>query len=395
MSLQDRFDRYVGRSGSYRNADIERTEGNYLVSGDGDRYVDFIAGWCVVNAGYGRTDIVDAAAEATKQAAYVKPSYMNEAVTDLAERLAEMTPGTLSHTFRLTSGTEAVVAAVKAARSYTGGSTVIANEDAYHGSAYGPMEMGDVDESYGPFLPDIVKVPSPARMDHDEWIAEFEAMCEEHDVAAYITEPVLTHQGVHVPHDGHYRDLKRVCEEHGVLLVFDEVANGFGRTGKMFGTDHFDVGPDIMTFAKGFSSGYAPIAAMITTQDIGQHVSDTGGTYSTFGWTPEAVAAAQKNIDILEDEDLPTQAERTGEMLADELRQIDAVQDVRQTGLLIGVAFEDDIAKAVRQAGVEHGVMTGTTNIDNVLLLSPPLNIDREYIEEGVDRLADAIQHAL
>ncbi len=392
MSLQERFDRYVGRSGSYRNVDIARTEQNYLVSDDGDRYVDFAAGWCVVNAGYGRTRITEAMKAAVDEVAYVKPSYMNAKVADLAERLSDMTPGALSHTFRLTSGTEAVVAAVKAARSYTGNSTIIANEHAYHGSGYGAMELGDFDESYGPLMPGFEKIPSPHTMDHDAWIDEFERLCADNDVAAYITEPVLTHQGVQMPEDGHYQELQRVCEEHDVLLIFDEVANGFGRTGKMFGADHFDVEPDIMTFAKGFSSGYAPIAAMITTQDIGQHVSDTGGTYSTFGWTPDAVAAAQANIDIMADEDLPTKAQRTGEMLAGELRQIDAVQAVRQAGLLIGVEFEDGIAKDLRKAGVEHGVMTGTTNMDNVLLLSPPLNIDQAYVEEGVERLDDAIQ---
>lgn len=398
MTLDDRFQRLVGRSGSYRDVTVDHTDGNYLVSPDDERYVDFVAGWCVVNAGYGRDVILDRARAADDRTVYVKPSYRNEAVVSLAETLERITPGDLSHVFRVTSGSEAVETAVKAARNYTGRPTIIVNEDSYHGHTYAGMSAGNPDayEAYAPLVPEFVRIPSPTELPHDEWIDRLRQAFEEHDAAAYLSETVLTHQGVFAPEEGHYTDVRAVCDEHDALLMLDEVANGFGRTGELLAVDRYDVEPDVMTFAKGFSSGYAPIGATITTQAVGQALSDEGGTYSTFGWTPHAVAAAQTNIDIIEDEDLPQQARTSGETLAELIRDadLDVVKTVRQHGLLIGIAFSDDIAKEVRAAGVDHGVLTGTTNKDNVLLLSPPLNIAEDYMEDGVDRLVDAIRDA-
>lgn len=396
MSLDDRFGRHVGRSGSYRDITVDHTDGNYLVTPDGDRYIDFVAGWCVVNAGYGRDTILDRARAADDRAVYVKPSYRHEAVVSLAETLERITPGDLSHVFRLTSGSEAVETAVKAARNHTGNPAIIVNGNSYHGHTYAGMSTGNPDAyaAYAPLVPDFVRIPSPTELPHDEWLDRLRQAFDEHDAAAYLTETILTHQGVFAPEEGHYSGVRQVCDEHDALLMLDEVANGFGRTGELLAVDRYDIEPDVMTFAKGFSSGYAPIGATITTQAVGQAMSEEGGTYATFGWTPHAVAAAQTNIDIIEDEDLPQQARSSGETLAELIRDADLelVQTVRQHGLLIGIEFSEDIAKDVRAAGVDRGVLTGTTNEDNVLLLSPPLNIDEDYMESGVDRLVDAIR---
>ncbi|MFB6076937.1 MAG: aminotransferase class III-fold pyridoxal phosphate-dependent enzyme, partial [Candidatus Nanohaloarchaea archaeon] len=141
MSLDDRYTRYVGRPGWSVDVEVAETDGNRIVDTEGNRYVDLIAGWCTVNAGYGRGEIVQAAQEAADRAAYVRPTYRDERIVDLAETLAEVTPGDLSHTFRAPSGTESVELALKAARLQTGKETIVANRGAYHGHAMGAISL--------------------------------------------------------------------------------------------------------------------------------------------------------------------------------------------------------------------------------------------------------------
>ncbi|MDY6769492.1 MAG: aminotransferase class III-fold pyridoxal phosphate-dependent enzyme, partial [Candidatus Nanohaloarchaea archaeon] len=186
--------------------------------------------------------------------------------------------------------------------------------------------------------------------------------------------------------------LRALCDAHDALLIFDEVATGFGRTGELFAADIYDAEPDIMALAKGMSSGYAPIGATLTAPDIGDVMSETAmSAYSTFGWVPSAVGAADANLDILQEDGLAAQAGETGRWMADRIRRIDGVSDVRQAGLVLGVQLTDATADAARSAALEHGLLVGTTNHDDVLLVAPPLNIDREYAGEGVERLADSI----
>lgn len=396
MAPDGRFGRFVGVPGAYRDITIERAEGNELVAADGTRYVDLIAGWCTVNAGYGRTEIIEAQQTALEEAAYVKPTYRDETVAALAERLAELTPEGLEKSFRVTSGSEAVDTAIKAARNATGNGRILANSNTWHGHVYGGLSLGheEVGAPFRPLLPGISKIDAPVNPEQ-EWYMELDATLQEGKFAAYVTETVLTHQGVHVPSTEHYRQVREICNDNDVLLVLDEVANGFGRTGEMLAVDRYDIAPDIMTFAKGLTSGYAPIGAAVMRDDIGEELSAAGGTYSTFGWTRGAVAAAQATLDILESEELPQNAGQNGDLLREELEGTEGVAAVRQEGLLLGVELEEGTAAAVRDAGVEMGVLTGTSAVDDVLILSPPLNASEEHLKNGADRLRAAIQRTV
>lgn len=396
MPSTDRFERFVGVPGSYREVAVSHTDGNRLVSPDGTEYVDLIAGWCVVNAGYGREEIIAAENDALEEAAYVKPTYADEDVAALAETLADITPGGLQTSFRVTSGSEAVETAIKAARVVTGEETILSNRDAYHGHVYGAMTAGcePLGEPFTPLVPGFERIRPPVEED-DAWYEAFRDRLKTGDVAAYLTETVLTHQGVHVPSAEHYRRVREICDDNDVLIVLDEVANGFGRTGEMLAVDRYDIVPDIMTFAKGLSSGYAPIGAAVMREDIGEQLSRAGGTYSTFGWTRDAVAAARANLDVLQREELAARSRELGAFLQDEVAAVEEVAAVRQAGLLLGVEFETPVAADVRTAGVEAGVLTGTGVVEDTLILSPPLNASREYLQEGAERLRAAVETAV
>lgn len=372
---------------------VSGSEGNYLVSQEGRKFIDLIAGWCVVNAGYGREEIISRMAEHAEQAAYVKTSYIDERTVQLAERLAQLAPGNLRQTFRVPSGTEAVEISIKAARLYTGKDTIISNELAYHGTAYGAMSAGydELGQPFTPLDPGFDRVPVPDFT--DAWYDEFAERMSKGDVAAYLSETVLTHQGVVIPPNDHYERVSEICNANDALLILDEVANGFGRTGKMFAADHYGVTPDIMALAKGMSSGYAPAGGAIMAPDIGEEMSTTKmSAYSTFGWVPAAVGAVQANIDILQDEGLSTGQENLGDTLEEELIRIDGVREVRRKGLLVGVVLEDSTAADARAAASQNGVLAGTTNDGRVLLLAPPLNVEEAYVAEGIQRLENAIE---
>lgn len=391
MSLEERYLRHVGRPGWHVDVAVEETDGNVLRGPEKD-YYDLVAGWCTVNAGYGRDEIAEAAAAATKETAYVRPTYRNERIVDLAETLTEITPGDLSHVFRAPSGTESVELALKAARAYTGKETVVANRGSYHGHAMGALSLTRPSDRkpFEPTMPGVQHMPAPHEIGAAEWRDRFERFVQDNEVAAYVTEPVLTHHGARQPPQEHWEEIRRITRENDVVLVFDEVATGFGRTGELFAAHHYGVTPDAMTFAKGFSSGYAPMGAMITTQEIGQHLSDVGSTYATFGWTPDAVATAAKNIEIIREEDLAGRAAELGPWLADRVADLDGVEQVRQAGLMLGLEL-DASPGDVKQEGARQGVLLGTMHSDDYLLLSPPLNAEREFLEEGVARLEQAL----
>lgn len=392
MSLRDRYMEHVGRPGWSVDIEVAGTDGNHIIDRDGERYVDLIAGWCTVNAGYGRDEIAEAAAEATQETAYVRPTYRNERIVELAEKLADIAPGDLSHVFRSPSGTEAVELAIKGARAYTGKETIVCNRDSYHGHAMGALSLTGPSsrKPVAPTMPGVERMPAPYEV--DDWLERFERFCQDEEVAAYLTETILTHHGVRKLPEEHYREVRRICDENNVVLIFDEVANAFGRTGTMFAADQYSIDPDIMTLAKGFSSGYAPIGAAVMTQDIGQHLSDTGSTYATFGWTPDAVAAARKNIEIIEEEGLADRADELGSVLVEALPSSSIVDDVHQHGLAVGLELADGVdAGDVRDAAVEENVLVGTMHDGDYVLLSPPLNAAEEFLRDGVQRLGAAL----
>jgi adenosylmethionine-8-amino-7-oxononanoate aminotransferase len=407
-------------------------QGCTVVDAEGRHYLDALSGLWLVNVGHGRQAIAEAMAQQAKTLAYASAS---RAVTlpavQLATLLAELTPGDLSTVLFSSGGSEAVESALKITRQYHAlrgepeRYKVIARRGSYHGATYGAMSVSgapqSVDPYYSPLLPGTFTVSAPYcyRCDYRKTYPACEIYCVEaiedlilyetpQTVAAVIAEPISAACGVVVPPPEYFPRLREICDRHGVLLIFDEIITGFGRTGKMFAAEHWDVVPDIMTVAKGLSSGYAPIGATICRRHIAQQFSQTQGKplahLLTFGGHAVACAAALANLEILLQEQLVDNAVVQGQYLSSQLHQLatshPSIGDVRGLGLLWALELvQERTTKASFPADgpamtglldmlAEEGVLT---RADTNLYLAPPLCIQRQEI----DRLVAAVDTAL
>jgi adenosylmethionine-8-amino-7-oxononanoate aminotransferase len=411
---------------------FERGEGIYLDDARGKRWIDGIAGLWVVNAGHGRREIGEAMAEQAGKVAYASAaSYTTTPAVQLAHTLAELTPGDLSRVFYCSGGSEAVETALKIAkqvqalRGFPKRYKIIARRGSYHGATFGAMSLTtgnrpQVERFFGPLMAGVYHVPSPNRFRNDfelegeagdimcaKWVEQEILFQGPETVAAVIGEPISSSNGVHIPSPKYWQLLREICDRHGVLLIMDEVINGFGRTGKWFATEHFGVTPDIMTMAKGLSSGYCPIAAAIVRPgvfEIFQNADNTMNHLLTFGGQAVAAAAAIKNIEIMQREGLVENAATVGPHLLDGLRSLVAnhptVGDARGLGLLCAIELVKDketkekwgmgspFTKRINELVLERGLLS---RVWDVIHIAPPLVVTREEIDRIVAILDESI----
>jgi len=408
---------------------FERAEGSTLWDVQGRDYFDGISGLWVVNAGHGRAEIAEAMATQARKLAYVSSaSFTSAPAARLADMLAELTPGDLNRFYFCAGGSEAVETAMKIAkqvqamRGFPRRYKVIARRGSYHGMTMGAMSLTAIrNEAYfGPFMYGVSHVPHPNRYRSDFGVEgeqadimaaryveqEIENQGPE-TVACVIGEPISSAAGVHVPGKVYWQMLRDICDRHGVLLICDEVINGFGRTGTMFAIEKYGIVPDIMTVAKGLSSGYAPIGAAIVRDAIYETFQEKGevalGHLLTFGGHPVCAAAAVKNLEIFADEGLVAQAAEKGEYLAarlEDLRAHPTVGDVRGVGLLHATELVRDKAtkasfhkdspftKRVAQLVMDRGLIT---RVWNVIHFAPPLVATHAEI----DRMVEIVDESL
>jgi len=400
-------------------------QGCTVVDADGRTYLDALSGLWLVNVGHGRQAIAEAMARQAQTLAYASASRATTLpAIQLATLLAHLTPGDLSTVLFSSGGSEAVESALKITRQYhvlrgePERYKVIARRGSYHGATYGAMSVSgapqSVDPYYSPLLPGTFTVSAPYcyRCDYRKTYPACDVYCADaiadlilHEnprtVAAVIAEPISAACGVVVPPPEYLPRLRDICDRHGVLLIFDEIITGFGRTGTMFAAEHWGVVPDIMTLAKGLSSGYAPIAATICRTAIAQQFSNTHGRalahLLTFGGQAVACAAALANLEILVQENLVANAAEQGRYLLAQLQQLamrhPTVGDVRGLGLLCALElvkdrrskepFAADGPESLRLLEIlaELGMLT---RADTNLYLAPPLCIQRHEVERLV-----------
>jgi adenosylmethionine-8-amino-7-oxononanoate aminotransferase len=396
-----------------------------VVDAQGREYLDALSGLWLVNVGHGRAAIAEAMAHQAKTLAYASAS---RAVTlpavQLATLLAHLTPGDLSTVLFSSGGSEAVESALKITRQYHAlrgepeRYKIVARRGSYHGATYGAMSVSgaprSVDPYYSPLVPGALTVSAPYcyRCDYRKTYPACDVYCVEaiedmikfegpHTVAAVIAEPISAACGVVVPPPEYFPRLREICDRYGVLLILDEIITGFGRTGKMFAAEHWDVVPDIMAVAKGLSSGYAPIAATICRQHIARQFSGAQGQplahLLTFGGQAVACAAALANLEILQQEHLVENAACQGRYLLRQLQQLathhPVIGDVRGLGLLCALElvtnrttkepFPADGPDTTHLLDIlaELGMLT---RADTNLYLAPPLCIQRQEIERLV-----------
>jgi taurine---2-oxoglutarate transaminase len=405
-------------------------EGRYFWDYDGKRYLDFASQLVNVSIGHQHPKIVAAIKEQAERLCTIGPPMATEARSTLARLLAEVTPGDLQLSFFTNGGAEANENAVKLARWYTGRHKIIARYRSYHGATAGAITLTGDPRRWAaePGIPGVVRMldpytyrcpaghPDPCPVctgaPHLEEILQYEGA---HTVAAVILEPIVGTNGIIVPPDGYLQAIREVCDRHGILLIADEVMAGFGRTGKWFGVDNWDVVPDILTVAKGINSGYVPLGAMIVRKPIADWVRDkyfAGGL--TYSGHPLACASAVASIEAFKEEGIVENSAEMGGVFAEKLRELESkhpsIGDVRGLGCFWGIelvknrktreplvpfnATGEAFAPVARvaKAALERGLYLMTHW--NVIIVAPPLTITRDEIDEGIGILDEALSIA-
>src|SRR5215213_4066552 len=426
--------RYVLHSWSVQDAiepiAVAGGQGRYFWDHGGKRYLDFASQLINLSLGHGHPKLIAAIKEQAEKLCTIGPPMATEARSTLARLLAEVTPRDLTMSFFTNGGAEANENAIKLARWHTGRHKVVARYRSYHGATAGAITLtGDPRRWHAePGIPGVVRMldpytyrcpaghPDPCPVctgaPHLEEILEYEGA---HTVAAVILETVVGTNGIIVPPDGYLQAIRETCDRHGIVLVFDEVMAGFGRTGKWFACDNWDVVPDILTMAKGINSGYVPLGAMTVSEPIADWLRDkflAGGL--TYSGHPLACAAAVASIEAFQEEGIVENAAEQGAYLAEALPELaerhPSIGDVRGLGLFWGLelvksretreplvpynATGEALAPVSRlqKAALEAGLYLMTHW--NVVMICPPLTITREELDEGLALLDDALSLA-
>ncbi len=383
---------------------IVRGDGALVWDADGTEYVDSMASLWYCNAGHGRREIAERAAEQMRTLAAYScfDPFTNEPADELAERVAGLSPIPDGRVFFCDSGSEAIDTAMKLSRlaHALGGhperTLIISRVRGYHGTNLGGTSAQGIAanrEGWGPLVPDVVQVPS----DDPEALSVLMAERGE-EVAAVITEPVQGAGGVFPPTDGYLQELRRLCDRHGAFLVFDEVITGFGRMGTWFAADHYGVIPDLSPFAKAVTSGYQPLGGVIVGARVRAALESDPGFVLRHGYTysghATACAAGLANLDLLEGEGLVAAASTIGAALGDGLRALaddGGLAGVRGDGAVWAAVLPPDRdAVATRDRMLASGVITRAIGTDT-LTFCPPLVTTPAQIDRIVDTLAGAV----
>ncbi len=415
---------------------FESAQGTTVVDAEGREYLDAYAALWNVNVGYGRQEIADAVYEQIQKLPYYPHSQINVPATLLAEQLADCLPGDLNHVYFCNSGSEANETAIKIARQY-GRQTypgqnrykIISRYRGYHGFTYGAMSatgQARRRKAFEPLVPGFPHAHPPycyrcplglepsscgiACADEIERIIQGEGP---ETVIAIIAEPIIGGGGVIDPPDEYLPKLRQICDDYGLLLILDEVITGFGRTGKMFACEHWDVQPDLITLAKGLTSGYLPLGACVASRQVFNTFlgdADENREFAqvcTYGGHPVACAAGLANLKILQEERLSENAEKVGTHLLSKLETLNTlpiVGDVRGKGLMLAVEFiEPDgthlataktnlIIAQLREKGIIVGkIGHAVEEPENIIYIAPPLILT----EAEADRIFETLRQVL
>lgn len=402
-------------SQDWPNLPVVKAQGLYLYGLDGKRYMDFMAAFGVVNVGHNHPRVVTAAREQMERQIHGAVGVtLHESVLRLAYMLPEILPGNLDMFFFGNSGSEAVEGAIKLARNVTRRPGIIAFMGAFHGRTYGAASLTASKAIYrtglDPFLPSIYHVPyaDPYHSSHpdnptlcvEESLAELQILLKRiiapSQVAAVIVEPIQGEGGYIVPPKEFLKRLREICTSNGMLLIFDEVQSGFGRTGEWFAAQAFDITPDVMAIAKGIASGF-PLGAVCARSELMSRWEPTvHGT--TFGGNPVSCAAAVATIDTIRDEGLLQNAKKSGEYLLSRLKELKAkhkmIGDARGLGLMTAIEFivpdtdrepNSAAAKKFLNECLSRGLLMYPCGLyGHVVRLAPPLNVTRQQIDEAM-----------
>lgn len=409
--------------GRITNLVVERGEGSYVYTTDGQKYLDFTSGIGVTNTGHSHPAVVKAVQEQAAKIMHAQVNcYFHEPLIRLSHALNEVTPDNLDTFFFSNSGAEAVEGAVKLARHATGRTNIIVFQGSFHGRTAQTMAMTTAKTvyrvNYQPLPGGVFVAPFPYAYRYginDEQVSEYalreldmilHTQSAPQETAAMVIEPVLG-EGGYVPAPPQFlQGLRRVCDEHGILLIIDEVQSGFGRTGKFFAHQHAGIQADIMVMAKGMASGF-PISGIAASREL-MSKWQTGTHGGTYGGNAMGCAAAEATIKVIKEEGLVENAAARGQQLMDGLAEIQSrfpvLGDVRGLGLMVGCEFsnpntgqpEADLTKKIAANALEQGnlILLSCGMYANVIRWIPPLTVTEAQIDQALTTFEKAVAAA-
>ncbi|WP_164215875.1 aspartate aminotransferase family protein [Virgibacillus sp. YIM 98842] len=389
-------------------------EGIYLKDIMGRKLMDSLSSLWNVNIGHGRTEMGEAAKEQMNKLAFTSAfnNWSNEPAIRLAAEIANWTPGDLNATFFTSGGSEANDTAFKTVRHYwkikghPEKKKIISRRLSYHGLAMGATSATGI-KQFNTFTtsiaPDFYYVDSSI-----ESLKDFIEQEGADTIAAFVSEPVQGSGGVNMPPEGYFQKVREICNENGILFISDEVICGFGRTGKNFGIEHYDVIPDIITMAKGITSGYAPLGGMIVSEKIHQElIEKTEGNFwhgYTYSGHPTSAAIGLKNLEIIKEENLIENVQAAGEQMLEGFKWIkeqnSKVKDVRGLGLLGAIEFEkasastEPIGPNIVAKALDKGLICRSVVYDgqDTLAFAPPFTITKAQMEDMIQIIQESMQ---
>ena len=415
------------KQGSINPMPVAKSEGIYFWDYDGNRYIDMSSQLVNMNLGHGNKDIIDAIKEQAEKLCFIAPSYAVESRSVLAEKLISLMPDNIGKVFFTNGGADANENAIKMARMFTGRNKIFSSYRSYHGSTFGAGNLTGEPRRYPlePGIPGFVKFFDPYIYRE---IIEFasEAKATEYyvtklreqviyegpdQVAAIVMETVTGSNGIIIPPDGYLQGVRKICDDYGIMMICDEVMAGFCRTGKMFAFEHWDVKPDLVSFAKGVTCGYVPLGGVAVSKKIAAYFDDhtllCGLTYSGH---PLACAAGVATLDYYQKADILGNVQKTGKLLGELLEKLKdkhaSVGDVRYIGLFSAIELVKDkeskeplVQYGIDQKGImgriikmllERGV--ATYSHENIVIIAPPLIITEQQLIEAMEIVDEVLK---
>ena len=396
--------------------DLEKAQDSYLWDKDGNKYIDFSSGWNTTNLGWNNQEVNQAVADQSEKNVYAPMWTADEVQIEYAKALTDAFPKDLDCVCRATGGTEANEMALKIARAVTGRQQIVSFAHTYHGQSFGTLALGFVPayvKAIAPLVPEFIQLDYPNAYGSEEseatiltnFLEKLEEVLKTEKVAAVFTEPgLITGWGsMLVAPKGYLTAVRKLTEKYGTLLVVDEVGSGFSRTGKLFGIEHENVVPDIVTLAKGISNGATPIGAVVTKSSLVEKHAGSFKPTATFGWTPLACAAALKTLQIHQRDKVWEEAKRKGDlvrsMLMAELDGNPNMKNLRGWGLEIAfdisqenkeVEDNSDLSTIIINKCFENGLHLADAG--DCIQIMPPLTTPDEVLEEGTKILIKVIK---
>ena len=372
-----------------------KAEGWTIIDSNGKTFIDFLGGYGMFAVGHRHPKVVEAVEKELHAMPMCGKVLFNRPMADLAEALAEITPGALQYSFFVNSGTEAVEGCLKVARLATGRKKFVAANNAFHGKTMGSLTATGRDLYRAPFQPLL------EGFSHVEY-GDLEALREavDEDTAAVILEPVQGEGGIIVPPAGYLRAAKEICQSKGALLIADEVQTGIGRTGTWFGVDHDGVTPDLMACAKALGGGIMPIGAIVGTPEAWQGLIEAPFLHtSTFGGNQLACAAGVAAIKVIKEEGLLEKSRTTGAYLKAGLEEIaraypSVIKEVRGLGMMVGIELTKEGAGGMLMSlMIDQGIIVAyTLNNPKVIRMEPPLVTPKEVVDQVLEVFAQAVK---